>query len=186
MHLWHPAVKPIDKDNSGASSFSLQLDAGWEGLKFRSSLRSHLFFRYMYFSHICQQTDKCICGTLLWNLQIKTIQLHTASVCSWMQGEKVWNSALPPPHTPPWSIGLADICLFLFQFCLWLWRMSPTSYKTQSIMWYSYCIMLIESFRVNRSNVLKVRAWTDPDLPSLVIFYVFQELKHGLFGNWLG
>ncbi len=28
----------------------------------------------------------------------------------------------------------------------------------------------IESFRVNRSNLLKVHARTDPDLPSLVIY----------------
>ncbi len=33
----------------------------------------------------------------------------------------------------------------------------------------------IESFLVNRSNLLKVHARTDPDLPSLVIFYVSCE-----------
>ena len=33
---------------------------------------------------------------------------------------------------------------------------------------------IIESFRVIRPNLLEVRARTDPDLPGLVIFYVFQ------------
>ncbi len=34
--------------------------------------------------------------------------------------------------------------------------------------------LYIESFRVIRPNLLKVHAWTKPDLPKLVIFYLFQ------------
>ena len=37
----------------------------------------------------------------------------------------------------------------------------------------------IESFRVNRSNLLKVHARTDHDLPSLVIFYVMKQIGNG-------
>ena len=33
---------------------------------------------------------------------------------------------------------------------------------------------ITESFHVKRSNLVEVRARTDPDLSSLVIFYVFQ------------
>ena len=33
-----------------------------------------------------------------------------------------------------------------------------------------------ESFRVNRSNLLKVCARTDPDLNSLVVFYVIHKI----------
>ncbi len=36
----------------------------------------------------------------------------------------------------------------------------------------------IESFCVSRSNLLKVCVQIDPDLPSLVIFYVFQYCIH--------
>ena len=32
----------------------------------------------------------------------------------------------------------------------------------------------MESFHVKRSNLVEVRARTDPDLPSFVIFHVFQ------------
>ncbi len=36
------------------------------------------------------------------------------------------------------------------------------------------------SFHVRCSNLLKVLVWTDPNLASLVIFYVFQYKWHGL------
>ncbi len=35
-------------------------------------------------------------------------------------------------------------------------------------------LLHIESFRVICPNLLIVRAWTDPDLLSLIIFYLFQ------------
>ncbi len=53
--------------------------------------------------------------------------------------------------------------------------------------------MLVESFRVNRSNLLKVCALTDPVLPSLVIFSQMlgheanrKRCRHGSVTGWHG